>query len=105
MAYISSAVIAAAALGYQYHSGERMARMQRASLRDQRRANADAVTAASRQARENEKSIMRAQRKIDVATLVNATLANPDAPKTMLTGDGGIDPGRLKLGGMAGEVM
>ena len=92
--------LAGAFAKYQYKQGKKQDRAQRDALQLQERANEDAKATALRQQRSAEQEINRAQSKQpDIASLLAAAQqAGAAGPSTSLTGPGGVDRDRLKLG-------
>ena len=99
---VGALVIGGLALGYNIYSGEKQREQQKKQLKLQEQANADAKQTAKEQADRADIEQNRANRKkADVAAIQSkedqSALSGPAG--TMLTGNQGVNPDDLKLGG------
>ena len=102
MAFSAFVAVAAVGVGYSVYSGEQQRKQQERSLDMQRDANRQAKQDAKKAADRADIEQNRANRKkADVAAVQSkeeqAALSGPAG--TMLTGNQGVDPDKLKLGG------
>ena len=105
---MAGVAIGAALFGTSVHQQQQSVKMQKKALRQQEKAHEEAIADASRTARLGRETIARAnQRQPDVAALLAGAI-NANPTPTMLSGLGGVNPDRYKLGGGAtllGEVV
>lgn len=105
---MAATAIGAILVGNTVHQQQQQVKLQKRALREQTKAQEQAVADAARTARIGREQIARANRQQpDIAALL-AGAQNPNPTPTMLSGLGGINPDRYKLGKGAtllGEVV
>ena len=99
---VVAAVAAVASVGYSVYSGQKQHKQQQKALEMQKEANVEAKETAKKEADRADVEMNRANRKkADVAAIQSkedqSALSGPAG--TMLTGNQGVDPDKLKLGG------
>lgn len=95
------AATAVLSAGYQVHAGEQANRQQKRALRKQAEVQAQSLAAARAEQRRNDEELVRAnRRRPEVGTLLTNELeaGSQGVGTTLLTGAGGVDQKRLKLG-------
>lgn len=93
--------LAAASLDQQAHQAVRQRKQMKSAERAQASAQNQAETAAIRQEREAEMARAQVNQKApDIVSLLGTeqAAANRNASSTLLSGPGGLDPSRLKIG-------
>jgi len=99
---VVAAVAAVASVGYSIYAGNKQHKQQQKQLKLQEEANVEAKETAKKEADRADVEMNRANRKkADVAAIQSkedqSALSGPAG--TMLTGNQGVDPDKLKLGG------
>ena len=102
MVVAAAITLGTVSVGYQIYSGEKQRKQQKKQLAMQEQANKDAKQRAKEAADRADMEVNRAnQRRADVAAIQSkeeqASLSGPAG--TMLTGNLGVDPDKLNLGG------
>ena len=96
---VVSAVVAAASIGTSYIQGKRQERAQKKQLAAQEAAARRAEKQAAQQQEQAQQDYNKAnQKKVDTAGIMGRS-SNDGGGSTLLTGNQGIDPEKLKLGG------
>lgn len=99
---ISAIVATVASTGMSYIQGQKQDRAQKKQLAAQKTANQKAAADAQKQQQANEIAQNKANRRSADTSAINAqaeAAAQGGGAGTMLTGNQGIDPEKLKLGG------
>ena len=99
---VTSAIAAVASVGYSIYAGQKQHKQQQKQLKLQEQANIEAKETAKKEADRADVEMNRANRKkADVAAVQSkedqSALSGPAG--TMLTGNQGVNPDDLKLGG------
>jgi len=96
---VVSAVVAAVSVGTSYIQGKKQEAAQKKQLAAQQAANKKAEKQAAQQQAQAEQDYNRAnQKKVDTSGIMGRS-SNEGGGSTLLTGNQGVDPEKLKLGG------
>ena len=96
---VSAVVATVASTASSYIQGKKQERMQKKQLAAQESANKKAAAQAEAQQQQADQDYNKAnQKKVDTAGIMGRS-SQGDGGSTLLTGQSGVDPEKLKLGG------
>ena len=96
---VVSAIVSAVSIGTSYKQGKKQERAQKQQMAAQQAANRKAEKQAKQQQEQAQQDYNRAnQKQVDTAGIMGRS-SNEGGGSTLLTGQQGVDPEKLKLGG------